>query len=254
MLKLERYKVALHSERLFKAPASCCMHHALCVCMRLREWPIIENASEGMGERRCLFCLKMGISQWLDSLLPKGGGFGSRPEAKFSSNFFSFLLRILSTCNFTQKRRNLPYGLPYGTLDCRRFLLPCPLSESPSFPMSVWGARGRESASSSKHFLFIFSSLHSGTLQKYTTGHCFPSEEFLGWKKHAYVGEGLHTHVHHLNASYAFSVLTQHRLVVLWGGDISLSLWQLTPCKEMLPFPFKGRHSPLSVCSRRNRP
>lgn len=127
-------------------------------------------------------------------------------------------------------------------------------SVSPSFPISVWGARGRESASSSKHFLFIFSSLHSGTLQKYTTGHCFPSEEFLGWKKHAYVGEGLHTHVHHLNASYAFSVLTQHRLVVLWGGDISLSLWQLTPCKEMLPFPFKGRHSPLSVCSRRNRP
>lgn len=142
MLKLERYKVSLHSERLFKEPASCCMHHALCVCMRLREWPIIENASEGMGERRCLFCLKMGISQWLDTLLSRGGGFGSHLEAKFSSNFFSFLLRILSTCNFTQKRRNLPYGLPYGTLDCRHFLLPCPLSESPSFPMSVWGREG----------------------------------------------------------------------------------------------------------------
>lgn len=42
--------------------------------------------------------------------------------------------------------------------------------------------------------IFFFSLLHSGTLQKYTTGHCFLSKEYLGWEKHAYINEGLHTH------------------------------------------------------------
>lgn len=51
MSKLERYKVALHSESLFKEAASFFMPHAMCVCVRAR----VENASEGMGGRKSFF-------------------------------------------------------------------------------------------------------------------------------------------------------------------------------------------------------
>lgn len=127
------------------------------------------------------------------------------PRPHFSRNFLFPIAYSKHLCNSTQDMAALAL-LSVGVC--------CYVhSTSPSFPISVWGGEREGVGIIFKAFFFISSSLHSGTLQKYTTGHGFPSEEFLGWKKHAYVGEGLHTHIHHLNASYAFSVLTQHRLV-----------------------------------------